>query len=236
MKPDPSGIPPSVLCFDATGTLIELRESVGEVYHRAALEHGVRLPAWRLEDAFRRVLRHAPPLGTEGGDPETRQANEQSWWAERIRQTFQATDSTARFADFPAFAYQLFEAFASGALWRVRPGIPELLHLLAGRGHPMAVISNFDHRLLKILEVLDLVGFFEAVFLPAQVGAAKPERSLFDAAAKHFDVPIERLTYLGDDSEEDLRAIAAHGLCALDIRKVEALSPLPEPIERAATL
>ncbi len=227
---------PSVLCFDATGTLIELRESVGDVYHRAALEHGVRLPAWRLDDAFRRVLRHAPPLGTEGDDLESRCAGEQAWWSERIRQTFQATDSTVRFQDFKTFAASLFDAFGSGSLWQVRTGVPELLRVLRDRGHPMVIVSNFDHRLLKILEELELETFFEGVHLPAQVGAAKPERALFDAAARRFGVPIDQLTYLGDDSAETLSAIAALGVCALDIHAVESLSPLPDPIESAAKL
>lgn len=224
---------PSVLCFDATGTLIELRESVGELYHRAALSHGVRLPAWRLDDAFRRVLRHAPPLGTEGTDLESRKAGEFAWWSERIRQTFQAADSTVRFEDFATFARELFDSFDSGSAWQIREGIPELLQTLRGRSHRMVVISNFDHRLPKILKELGLEAFFEDVFLPAQVGAAKPARPLFDHAAERLHVPLGQLTYLGDEPAETLEAIARHGLRTLDIRDIESRSPLPEPIESA---
>lgn len=227
---------PSVLCFDATGTLIELRESVGEIYHRVALKHGVSLPAWRLDDAFQRVLRHAPPLGTEGADPESRRAGEQAWWSERIRQTFQATDSTVRFEHFSNFSAELFHSFASGELWQVRAGIPEMLNTLRARAHPMLVLSNFDHRLPKLLEDLELSTFFETVILPAQVGAAKPERPIFDAAAERFGVSLGDLTYLGDDTSETLSTIASYGICALDIRQVEAQSPLPDPIESAARL
>ena len=64
------------LCFDATGTLIETAEPVGEVYRRVALQHGIDLPAWRLQDAFARVLRHAPERGTQGNDPEARRRSE----------------------------------------------------------------------------------------------------------------------------------------------------------------
>ena len=48
--------------FDAVGTLIELREPVGETYARMARPFGVALPAWRVDDAFRRILKRAPPL------------------------------------------------------------------------------------------------------------------------------------------------------------------------------
>ena len=51
------------LCFDATGTLIEMTASVGEVYHQVAHTFGVDLPADQLDDAFRRVMRDAPPRG-----------------------------------------------------------------------------------------------------------------------------------------------------------------------------
>ncbi|MFK7897597.1 MAG: HAD family hydrolase [Myxococcota bacterium] len=231
-----TGETPSVLCFDATGTLIELRESVGEIYHRVALEFGVSLPAWRLDDAFKRVLRHAPPLGTEGENEAARRAAEPEWWAERIRQTFQATDSSVQFPDFPAFAATLFETFEDDALWRVCPGIPELLTQLADRGHPLCVISNFDHRLPKILQATDLAQFFKAILLPAKVGATKPERPLFEVAAASFGVPLSALTYLGDDPPESMDAIRAHGVCALDIRALLALPEVPNPIEEAASL
>ena len=92
------------ICFDATGTLIELNEGVGEVYHRVALEHGVDLPAWRLEDAFLRILRRAPARGVEGETVAARRQGELDWWFERVRETFQATDSTACFSNFPTFA------------------------------------------------------------------------------------------------------------------------------------
>ena len=35
------------VAFDATGTLFEATESVGEVYARIARDHGIELPAWR---------------------------------------------------------------------------------------------------------------------------------------------------------------------------------------------
>ena len=52
----------SVVLFDAAGTLFELRRSVGETYSAAAARHGVSLPAWRLDDAFQRVMRRASPM------------------------------------------------------------------------------------------------------------------------------------------------------------------------------
>lgn len=206
------------ICFDATGTLIEAIQPVGETYHRFALEFGVDLPAWRLDDAFRRILRHAPVRGLEGTSFEERRAHEIQWWFERIRQTFQATDSTARFDDFRAFAQALFDFYAGAGAWRARPGMPALLAQLRDQGARLYVVSNFDHRLPQILEVLDLEKFFEEILIPSRAAYAKPDRALFEAVAAAAGQPLEALVYIGDDAPETLAAIAAHGLRVLDVR------------------
>ena len=227
---------PPAICFDATGTLIELAEPVGDVYHRIALEHGVDLPAWRLEDAFRRILGRAPPRGVEGDTINARRQNEVDWWFERIRQTFQATDSTARFDDFPTFAAALFEVYRSPDAWRPRAGIPEALTALRARFCPIAVASNFDHRLLEILEGIDLLDFIEHIEIPSIYGSSKPDRTVFERVAAKLKRPIGELVYVGDDAPEVLEAIAALGLRVFDVREIENLEALADLASTAATL
>jgi putative hydrolase of the HAD superfamily len=222
MKPD-GGAP--AICFDATGTLIETTSPVGEVYRRIAAQHGVDLPAWRLDDAFRRILRGTPPRGL-GASVDARRRGEVAWWFEVIRQTFQATDSTARFDDFPRFAQSLFDAYQLPGAWRPRPGITEVLTALQARGCPLAVVSNFDHRLPKILENVDLAAFFTSIAIPSELGWAKPERPLFEAVAEILRRPVEFLTYVGDDAPDVLAAIAHHGMRVVDIRQIHAPAPL----------
>jgi putative hydrolase of the HAD superfamily len=224
------------ICFDATGTLIELKENVGEVYHRIALEHGVDLPAWRLEDAFRRILRRAPPRGVDGDTIARRRQHEVGWWFERIRETFQATDSTARFDNFPAFAQALFDAYSTADLWRLRPGVSPMLALLRDRDWPLAVVSNFDHRLPKLLEQLDIHDVFELVMIPSESGAAKPDRAVFEAVGEALETPLQQLLYVGDDAKEVLEAIAQLGLQVFDIREIEGLEAFPDLASSAATL
>jgi putative hydrolase of the HAD superfamily len=224
------------ICFDATGTLIELNEGVGEVYHRVALEHGIDLPAWRLEDAFLRILRRAPARGVEGETVAARRQSEVDWWFERVRETFQATDNTARFSDFPAFATALFDTYRSADAWRLRSGAARMLATLRDREWPMAVVSNFDHRLPKILEALDISSFFKLVVVPSNSGSAKPERAVFERVGRAFGTPLENLLYVGDDAKEVLDAIAALGLRVFDVRKIADLEDFPDLAATAATL
>jgi putative hydrolase of the HAD superfamily len=229
----------SGVCFDATGTLIETAENVGEVYRRLALDFGVDLPAWRIEDAFGRILRQAPARKCTGDSFEVRRRNEMEWWFDRIRETFQATDSTARFEDFPAFARVLFENYRSADAWRLRRGARPMLLEFRRRGMPLAIVSNFDHRLPEILEGLDISSFFEFLAIPSTVGKAKPHRAPFAAAARNMTLSsdsLDCLAYVGDDTRPTLRAIKQLGLTVLDVTKVEDLSGLPDRLTTTATL
>jgi len=229
-----SRAPDARLVFDATGTLIEATASVGEVYHRVAREFGVDLPAWRLDDAFRRIMKHAPPRGTEGDSREARCTAEFGWWSEIIRQTFQATDSTARFADFPAFAKALFETYRSGDAWRLRPGMLSLLEVLERENRRLAIASNFDHRLPDVLEALKLKHFFEVIALPCDAGATKPDRALFEHVARALESEIEGLVYIGDDAPDRLAQIAGYGIDVIDIRVLENPEQLADQLLTAA--
>ena len=221
------------VCFDATGTLIELRESVGTVYSRAAREVGIALPAWRLDDAFARVLRRAPPLAlasASGTTRDEREAAELAWWSERVRQTFQATDSTVQFADPKGFARSLFERFRSADAWQPRLGVSALLSRLRTEGLRLAVASHFDHRLPELLEALDLKVFFDRIAIPIDGLGIKPDRALFEALADTFEARLDELAYVGDDAPEVLAAIVGLGLRVFDVRDWPELAAIADPL------
>ncbi len=224
------------LCLDATGTLIEANQSVGEVYRQLAMDFGVELPAWRLDDAFRRVLRRAPPRGGDGNTPEERRQGEVEWWTERIRQTFQAADSTAHFEDFGAFAAALFESYRQPGRWRPRAEVVATLRELLAQDFSMLVVSNFDHRLPKILQDLGLDQFFEEILIPAECGWRKPDRSLFELAAERLSAPIESLVYVGDDAPAVLAAIAELGVRVVGVDRLRRFGALPDLLATTATL
>jgi putative hydrolase of the HAD superfamily len=224
------------LCFDATGTLIEMTASVGEVYAEIARDFGIDLPAWRLDDAFRHVMRHAPPRTPIGRTLEERRKSEFDWWAERIRQCFEVTDSTIRFEDFHAFASSLFEAYRDPSRWKVRAEVTATLDRLGDSGYPMAVVSNFDHRLPDLLQRMDLERHFRVILTPSDGGSSKPETAIFEAAAAALHTPLEGLVYIGDDASETLDAIARLGIRTLDVESLARFADLPDWLAGAATL
>jgi putative hydrolase of the HAD superfamily len=218
--------------FDAVGTLLLLREPVGETYARLALAHGVTVPASRLQEAFTRVLAAAPPNVHAGTTPAVAAERERGWWRERVRETFRAADQMVRFEDFEAFFAGLWNHYAEAAAWRLAAGARQCLDGLAARGLRLAVLSNFDQRLRRVLAGLGLADRFELVTLPADAGAAKPERAIFDACRARFGLAPPQLLYVGDHATLDVAAARAVGWLALDASALPDLAALPAALDR----
>jgi putative hydrolase of the HAD superfamily len=210
--------------LDAVGTLIRTREPVGETYARIAREHGVAIPAWRLDDAFRRVLAGAPRMPS--GDA----AVERAWWRDVVRATFRAADQMQRFADFEACFDALFAHFARAGAWVAAPGAHEALSALRAQGRKTAVASSFDARLPAILAGLDLADQLDLVWLPRDAGTAKPDPAFFAGACGRLGVAPRAAVAVGDDPDDDLEAARRAGLAAIDVRELASLAELPARI------
>jgi len=217
--------------FDATGTLLLFRESVGEIYRAFALEFGVDLPATRIQEAFGRILSGSEPMVFPGQTGDPCRSLERLWWWERVRSTFRAADSTARFTDFDAYFDRLWNHYAAGAAWRLAPGTRRALGDLRARKVPMAVVSNFDHRLSNILQDLAILEYFENVTTPAEAGAAKPDRRIFEAALEGLGDPSRRAIYVGDRAVEDVEGARGAGLIPIQVQSLATLAELPAHID-----
>jgi putative hydrolase of the HAD superfamily len=212
--------------FDAAGTLIRLREPVGETYRRLAISHGVVLPASRIEEAFRRVLRRAPPMVWPQVPPARVRELERTWWRTVVQSAFRAADANARFRDFDAYFSALFEHFARPEAWEPAPGAKRALSDLRAAGTRTGVVSNFDHRLPALLEGLGLAPELEVVIRPADADAAKPDPRIFGCALRQLGVRAEEAIYVGDDAVHDVAGAEAAGLTAIDVSSLATLEAL----------
>ena len=211
--------------LDAAGTLIHLREPVGESYARIARGYGVDVPAWRLDDAFRRVLRGAPPM------PAADEAGERAWWRDVVRATFRAADQMQRFADFEACFDALFAHFARIDAWRVAEDAHTTLASLRAARRQVAVASNFDHRLPALLAGLGLADAVDLLWLPRDAGVAKPDPRFFTSACERLGVAPAEAVAVGDDPELDLAPARGAGLRAIDVASLASLGALPDTID-----
>jgi len=214
--------------FDAAGTLIETREAVGEIYTRMARDHGVALPAWRVDAAFRRILQQTAPRDPSAAAPAETDRRERAWWRGVVRSTFRAADSTVRFSDFDAFFDALYQAFARPELWRRRPGARSALRGLRARGIATGVVSNFDRRLPAVLAGLELSPLLDTVVLPSDAGVMKPDPRIFVLALERLGIPAAHSVFVGDQAVPDMAGARAAGLRAVDVASLATLCELPD--------
>ena len=222
--------------FDAAGTLIELRDPVGETYARVAREHGVSLPPLRLKDAFRCAFKAAPAMVFPGASIEEIFLLEKAWWRQVVSNTFQTAGPAAKFRDFDEFFENLFDVMGQPQTWREVAGARSLLLKLRSLRWATAIVSNFDRRLPNILQGLGLAQLFDAVVLCSDVGAAKPDAAIFHHALERLQVSPSRAVVVGDDEELDIAAAHAAGLRAIHLGSLakldgllDQLAALPDP-------
>lgn len=223
--------------FDAAGTLLRLRESVGTSYARFATNFGVNIPAAQLEDAFRRIFAQMPTPVFPGKPKPEIKVLEKAWWHKLVRRTFRAADSTILESHFRGgfqnFFQGLWDFYSGSEAWQAAPEAEWLLDRLRSTGWRVAVVSNFDHRLPTILAAAQLLPKLEAVILPSEAGAAKPDPAIFRFALQRLALSTTQTVYIGDHPVRDLEAARACGLHAIDVREHASLRTLYPAIEAA---
>lgn len=204
--------------FDAAGTLFEPVRRVGESYAAVASRHGVEVTPAELSRRFRICFEEAPRLAFPGAGGEL-SALERRWWREVVARVF---EPCGRFENFENFFDELFAYFATPHAWRLYPDAIETLAALQARGVRMSVISNFDSRLVAILDGLGAAPFFESILVSSRVGYAKPDARIFAAALQHHGVAPEEALHVGDSEPNDLVGATQAGLRGLLIDRERA--------------
>jgi putative hydrolase of the HAD superfamily len=107
------------------------------------------------------------------------------------------------------------EAFGGGDAWRPCVGAVETLRILKARGLKIALVSNFDGRLHRVVAELELKPFFDAVIVSSEAGWAKPSPRIYAAALDALGVEPGEALMVGDRPKEDVAGAKAAGLRAL---------------------
>jgi putative hydrolase of the HAD superfamily len=166
----------AAVTLDGAGTLFEVAQPVGETYAGFARRHGMSLAPEDTEQRFRAAFASAPPLAFPGGSPTRIADHERAWWYALVRRAFGPASVAA---GFDACFADLFAHYARPEAWRVFPEVPGALEDLRKRGLRLALVSNFDQRLVEIVAGLGLASHFDTVVHSTAAGAAKPDPTIF---------------------------------------------------------
>lgn len=202
-------MPIKAIFFDAAGTLIKTARPVGESYAAVAEKYGLSAPPEEIAERFRTCFSSAPPLAFPGAASEDLQRLEREWWKDVVRRILEPWEPFDRFGE--CFS-ELFKYFSTAEAWALYPEVKSILSTLRERRFILQVVSNFDSRLLGILDRLNIAACFDSIVISSRAGFAKPAPEIFHAALRLHRLKAAETLHVGDSLDKDAAGAAGAGL------------------------
>ncbi len=172
-----------------------------------------------------------------------RLAPEDAAWKDRM-ETLRALDQGGRgskaaiydhlFSDIPgmspeSFAELMRGKLASYATWS--DGAEPLLKCLRARRHPMALVTNGSKSQRQKIDAVGASGYFDAVLISEEVGAAKPDPVIFRQAMSLLNAVPDSSVFIGDSLEHDMAGARNAGMMTVHVNRTGALDVEESPCD-----
>jgi putative hydrolase of the HAD superfamily len=196
--------------FDVGGTLLDPHPSVGVVYAEVLSRHHPAPPPEiinaRFHEAFADLRTRLLPVVNE--------STQLAFWRELAHRSLTPECPEALFET--VFA-ELWQEFAHARRWRPLAGATALLDGLAAYPSKpaLAIFSNWDLRLHRVLDELGWTSHFQHVFISSEIGFEKPDPRAFHAVKRALNLPSAAILHVGDAFAHDYQPARAAGWQAL---------------------
>jgi putative hydrolase of the HAD superfamily len=193
------------ILYDAVGTLIHVKPSVGAIYAEVGKRFGSRVS---LHDVYRRF-----PAAFARQDRidelacwRTDEARERERWRAIVREVLDDVAHPAECFDV------LFNIFSDTKAWTIDIGLGDMLLTIQQRGIRQAVASNFDGRLHGILRAASSLRHLDPVFVSSEIGWRKPAPEFFAHIFDSLQLSPGEILFVGDDRANDYDAAKRAGM------------------------
>lgn len=189
--------------FDAGQTLVELDTAM---LSRRLVERGVEVDAATLDRAQPAAWRRYEQVVKDGGH----EAPWQIFMATLLEGAGVGQEQAAELAAW------LWDEQPTKNLWR-RPiaGMFELAAELTARGVPVGILSNSEGKLAELIGEIGWSAPFAVIVDSGKLGVAKPERAIFEHAARALRVAPGEVVHVGDSRTADIDGARAAGMRAI---------------------
>ena len=202
--------PIAALTLDAGNTLLHCDPSPAAIYAEHLSRYGRVVTPTEVGPAFRDAWAEKQSEISSGTDRYgSMEDGEKAWWGGFVRHVLAKLGHPA---PWQPLLDDLYGAFSDPAIWKTYPDTLPALREISGRGLRLAVISNWDRRLPKILDDLGLTPFFDAITVSSLEGVEKPAPEIFDRTLDRLDLSPERVIHVGDSPRDDYEGAALAGL------------------------
>ncbi|MGV3618577.1 MAG: HAD family hydrolase [Fimbriimonas sp.] len=107
-------------------------------------------------------------------------------------------------------------------LFRMYDDVPGCLDELQAAGIRVAVVSNWDYSLHRVLRMFGIYDRFDAVLASLEEGVEKPDPRLFRICLDRLGVAPEAALHIGDNPLDDVEGAQAAGMRAVLIDRTGA--------------
>jgi putative hydrolase of the HAD superfamily len=214
----------TAVLVDALGTLVELQPPAPRL-RRLLAEEGFEVDEARAAQGFGAEIGYYLEHHLEGSDRE-RLDDLRDRCAEAMMAALDVPGLDHARAREVMLAALSFEPF---------PDALPALERLAGDGHTLVIVSNWDCSLPEWLGPAGLLEHVAGVVTSAEVGVSKPDPRVFQRGLELAGAAASDAVHVGDSLENDIEGARAAGIRALLIARdggappgVEAVSSLTE--------
>ena len=188
-------------------------------------EDGARFAPGRLQDALRETW--ADVQARSPGDRYGGVSGEARFWRGFLTEVRSRLDG----GEVSTEAYgRLADHFRRPGSWAMYGDVLPTLEDLRDRGLALAVISNWDSHLPRLLEAMGLTPFFRVLSVSAIEATGKPGAEIFRRTCERLGVAAGEALHVGDSPRDDVEGARAAGLFALLLDRDDRHAGAPDRI------
>ncbi len=205
---------PKLVTLDAAGTLVKVRWSPGLLAQECIAKMDLPLNPQLSGDRFSEILRSRWTQYKAVNLQRSMEAGDE-FWRELCADWLKDQGQSATLID------QLSETvwdtlYGPGqTFFSLYDDVLPALDRLEQTGVGLAVISNWDYSLHRILKMLGIHDRFEYVIASLEEGFEKPDACIFHLALKRFGVEPREAIHVGDDATDDHAGAQGVGMRSL---------------------
>ena len=201
--------------LDAGYTLFTANPSPSAYYHQVCTRHGADITKEQMVDAMRGVWMEL--IVPEMNDPEadffcSDEEDRQWWWnydSEIFRRLGIPDDRHETIFD------EIYGFFSDPTAWELYPDTIETLERLRAERLSLAIVSNWNSSLKRIVDGLNISHYFEFMLASAEAGSKKPSPKIFELALERANVEPSRVVHVGDTYQTDVLGARRAGIRAI---------------------